>query len=74
MLSFLDCSGCLNGGYGCSHECFAYDCNATNCEFIDEDLLCRTSSSHDDDNSDVNNDDYGSNLDGDICAYSESNR
>lgn len=72
MLLFLDCSGCLHGEYACSSECFSYDCNATNCEFIDEDLLCGTSSTNDDDNSDVNNDDYENNLYTDICAYSTS--
>lgn len=69
MFLLLDCSGCLNGSYLCSQECFAYDCNAANCEYIDEDLLCGTSSSRDDDSSD---DDYENNLFADICAYSTS--
>lgn len=69
---FLDCSGCLNGSYGCSSECFAYECNVANCEFIDEDLLCGKAVSHDDDGSDENNDYYENHLFADICAYSTS--
>lgn len=68
-----DCSGCLHGGYGCSSECFAYDCNTADCEFIDEDLLCGISTTNDDDNSDVNTVDYENNLDTDVCAYSTWN-
>lgn len=36
-----DCSGCLNGSFGCSRECFTYDCDPSTCDFIDEDLFCK---------------------------------
>lgn len=66
LFSILDCSGCLNGTYGCSSECFAYHCKSNDCEFIDEDLICENSTT-DDGSPQV--DDYESDINNDICAY-----
>lgn len=33
------------GTYGCSSECFAYDCNPIECDFVDEDDFCKQHSS-----------------------------
>lgn len=38
--SFTDCSGCMNGGYRCSSDCFYYDCDQSNCDFLDEESFC----------------------------------
>lgn len=61
-----DCSGCINGSYGCSSECFAYQCNSSNCDFIDEDQLCENNNA-DDGNNEI--EDYDSGIYNEICAY-----
>lgn len=63
-----DCSGCINGTYGCSSGCFAYHCNAKDCDFIDEDLFCENKTTNDGDTSQA--DDYETATFDDICAYS----
>lgn len=40
FLNISDCSGCVNGGYRCSSDCFHYDCDQTNCDFLDEETFC----------------------------------
>lgn len=62
----IDCSGCINGSYGCSSECFAYQCNSSNCDFIDEDQLCENNNTDDGNNE---NEDYDSGIYNEICAY-----
>lgn len=41
-LIFLDCSGCIDGGFRCSNECFQYDeCRDTNdCYVADAQNFC----------------------------------
>lgn len=72
MRNFSDCSGCLNGSYACSSECFAYNCNNSDCEFIDEDLVCGNSSLADDDSSDASIDDYEINFRNEVCAFAST--
>ncbi|KAG4065493.1 hypothetical protein HA402_009054 [Bradysia odoriphaga] len=37
----VDCSGCIQGGYRCSVECYSYpDCRRPDCAFIDQDTYC----------------------------------
>lgn len=72
---FSDCSGCLNGSFGCSRECFTYDCNPSACDFIDEDSFCqnhlrrRHNSNEDQDTYDENYDESDLNENfSDICS------
>ncbi|XP_055308424.1 uncharacterized protein LOC129572484 [Sitodiplosis mosellana] len=62
----IDCSGCINGTYGCSSGCFAYHCKPEDCDFIDEELFCENSTA-DDGSSQA--DDYEIDTNNDICAY-----
>ncbi|XP_031638793.1 uncharacterized protein LOC116350925 [Contarinia nasturtii] len=57
----IDCSGCLNGTYGCSSECFSYDCKPSTCDFVNDDIFCEESN---DDDGSVEIGDYD-----DICSY-----
>lgn len=65
--SFSDCSGCLNGSFACSSDCFAYDCNTADCEFVDQDDFCSKR-----DHSDASNENYESDIYSDICAFTSS--
>lgn len=67
---FADCSGCVNGSYGCSSECFAYDCVASNCDFVDENRFC--DSFPNDGTSDIESDEYESHDFTDVCAFVSS--
>lgn len=40
FVDISDCSGCVNGGYRCSSDCFHYDCDRSNCDFLDEETFC----------------------------------
>lgn len=73
FLFYTDCSGCINGSYGCSSDCFAYDCNGSNCDFVDLDRFCeKNGSSGHDRTARVNIDDHENHAYSDICAYSSS--
>lgn len=37
---FLDCSGCITGGYNCSPECYSYGCGGRNCGFESQNNFC----------------------------------
>lgn len=39
-MAFPDCSGCMDGSFRCSRECFLYDCEPSNCLFVDEEKFC----------------------------------
>lgn len=36
----VDCTGCMNGSFNCSPQCYTYPCSGNSCTYIDADDFC----------------------------------
>lgn len=39
-LSISDCSGCTDGSFNCSAQCYTYPCNHDECSYLDQEDFC----------------------------------